>query len=155
MSDSVTLLAPLSGRLLPLPAVPDPVFAQGMVGQGFAVEASEGRLVAPVAGRVLQVFPGGHAVVLGGPRGLELILHIGLDTVELRGRGFQPACCDGQEVAAGETLVAFDCAEIAKTGRSLISPCVIANSDLVADVVLAGGERVKAGSDIAATVILK
>lgn len=155
MSDRVTLLAPLTGRLLPLAAVPDPVFAQGMVGQGFAVEASEGRLVAPVAGRVLQVFPGGHAIVLGGPRGLELILHIGLDTVELKGRGFRPSCRDGQEVAAGETLVEFDCPEIAKTGRSLISPCVIANSDLVAGIVLAAGERVRAGTDIAATLTLK
>lgn len=155
MPGRVNLLAPFSGRLLPLADVPDPVFAQAMVGPGFAVEAAEGRLVAPVAGQILQVFPGGHAVVLCGPCDLELILHIGLDTVELGGRGFRAVCRAGQAVAAGETLVEFDCSEIIRAGRSLISPCVIANADRVAEVTLASRERVRAGSDMAATVILK
>lgn len=155
MKEQLTLLAPLSGRLMPLKEVPDQVFAQGIVGQGFAIEPSEGRLVAPVAGRVLQVFPGGHAVVLGGPHGLEIILHIGLDTVELSGQGFRQLCADGQAVRAGDTLVEFDPASISGSGRSTVSPCVIANSELIAGLELAVAGQVRAGADAAVRLKLK
>lgn len=155
VSEPVTFLAPMTGRLMPLTGVPDQVFAQGMVGQGFAVEPSEGRLVAPVTGRVLQIFPGGHAVVIGGPRGLEIILHVGLDTVELAGQGFRQLCHDGQEVKAGDALVEFDIERIQSSGRSLISPCVIANSETVASLWLAEAGSVKAGEDEAMRVTVK
>ncbi|MGE5559483.1 MAG: glucose PTS transporter subunit IIA [Chloroflexota bacterium] len=155
MVEPVVFVAPMSGRLLALQDVPDQVFAQGMVGQGFAIEPCEGKLVAPVAGRVLQVFPGGHAVVLGGPRGLEIILHIGLDTVELAGRGFHPVCRDGDEVVAGQTLVEFDREQIRAAGRSLISPCVIANSETVAGFELTSHGEVKAGSGPVLSVTVK
>jgi len=127
----VELSAPFAGDLIPLEQFPDPVFADGLLGIGVGFMPTGTALYAPCAGQVVKVFPGGHAVVMKTDAGLELMLHIGLDTVELEGSGFQPLCKDGQRVEAGETLVKFDLEAIQNAGKSLHSALVITNKEIV------------------------
>ena len=126
----VELLAPMDGEILPLEQFPDPVFAQGMLGIGVALP-SGGTLVAPAAGEIVKVFPGGHALVMKTPQGLELLLHIGLDTVDLEGEGFEPVCASGQQVWPGDTLVKFDREKIKAAGKELHSALMVTNKECI------------------------
>src|SRR5574343_651853 len=105
MSATVTLHAPLSGVVLPLSAVPDPVFAGGMMGQGLAIEPLSSTLLAPCDGEVSQVSATGHAVTVRAVNGAEVLMHIGIDTVKLGGSGFVTRVQKGQQVRAGQPLV--------------------------------------------------
>lgn len=89
-SHRLTLTAPLSGLLLPIERVPDPVFAQKMVGDGISIDPLDQCLRAPCNGRIMQLHPAGHAVTIATPQGIEVLMHIGLDTVSLKGAGFTP-----------------------------------------------------------------
>lgn len=150
----VEFVAPLSGRIVPLTEVPDQVFAQGLAGDGVAIDPTEGVLVSPCRGQVVKVFPGGHALGLVTPEGLEVILHVGLDTVELEGRGFKVIAPEGARVAPGDVLVMFDPAVIRAAGKSLLSPVVVANPDHLARIEPAAGV-VRAGTDRAFLAWLK
>ena len=127
----VELLAPMDGEILPLEQFPDPVFAQGMLGIGVGFLPSGGTLVAPAAGEIVKVFPGGHALVMKTPQGLELLLHIGLDTVDLEGEGFEPVCASGQQVWPGDTLVKFDREKIKAAGKELHSALIVTNKECI------------------------
>jgi glucose-specific phosphotransferase system IIA component len=144
----VTIVSPVSGRVLPLAEVPDPVFAGGMVGEGIAVEAEEGTILAPVAGRVVHIFPGGHAVGLITPGGLEVLVHVGIDTVSLNGEGFRVTATEGQEVLPGEPLGRFDPRLIAGRGKSLVTPVLITNPDRLAGMKPLVSGRVRAGEPL-------
>jgi phosphocarrier protein FPr/phosphocarrier protein len=128
--------------------VPDPVFAEKMLGDGVAIDPVEGRLVAPGAGVVVSVHPAGHAVTLQLDSGPVLLMHIGLDTVGLGGAGFAPNVTDGQRVAAGELLVEFDLDRLARSAKSLITPVIVTNGeafaveDPVSHRAVAAGETV-------------
>ena len=102
------VLSPLSGQCWPLERIPDPVFAQKMVGDGLSIDPSDALLVAPCDGRVVSIHAAGHAVTLLTPEGLELLMHIGIDTVALKGEGFKPRVKAGAQVKAGEPLIEFD-----------------------------------------------
>src|SRR5438067_1480208 len=97
-----TLVAPLSGQLVPLERVPDPVFSQGMVGPGIAIDPFDSILRAPCDGEITQIHPAHHALTVRTPAGVEVLMHIGLDTVNLRGRGFSPRVKTGDQVATGD-----------------------------------------------------
>lgn len=127
----VVLRAPLTGRVVPLPEVPDPVFAAGTVGLGVAIDPAQGRLLAPAAGQVDYVFPGGHALTLVTTEGLELVLHVGLDTVTLDGRGFRPHVTGGQRVSAGDLLVEFELSTVVAAGLSPLSLLLVAETGRV------------------------
>mgnify|MGYP000862250609 FL=1 len=127
----VELLAPLDGEIIPLEQFPDPVFAQGLVGTGIGFIPSGNILAAPAAGEIVKVFPGAHALVMKTLEGLELLLHIGLDTVELEGEGFEQVCRDGQQVQPGEILVKFDRKKIKAAGKELHSALVVTNKDCI------------------------
>ena len=101
MSDPVRLVlkAPLSGTVLPLDQVPDPVFSQKMVGDGVSIDPLTASLTAPCDGRIVQMHPAGHALTLASSHGVEILMHIGLDTVQLKGRGFTPRVKVGDTVA--------------------------------------------------------
>jgi phosphocarrier protein FPr/phosphocarrier protein len=158
---SLTIASPLAGWVTPLAEVPDPVFAEKMLGDGIAIDPVEGRLVAPGAGVVLSVHPAGHAVTLQLDSGPVLLMHIGLETVGLGGEGFAPKVAEGQRVAAGELLVEFDLDRLARTAKSLITPVIVTNGDAfavedpVSDRAVAVGETVmrfrSPGGAIAAT----
>src|SRR5512135_2995708 len=100
-----TLIAPLSGFLVPIERVPDPVFAQKMVGDGIAIDPVSQSLLAPCDGQVVMLHPANHALTLAVEGGLELLMHIGLDTINLKGQGFTPKVKNGDPVKAGDALI--------------------------------------------------
>lgn len=129
MSATITLAAPLSGLALPLSAVPDPVFAGGMMGAGLAIEPLSSTLLAPCAGEVIQLSATGHALTLRAANGAEVLLHIGIDTVKLGGAGFTPLVATGAQVACGQPLIEFDIDAIARRAPSLLTVVVVSNGD--------------------------
>lgn len=150
---TVTLVAPLTGVLVPLDQVPDPVFARRMVGDGISIDPLGNLLVSPVAGEVVDVQPSAHAITVRSDEGLEILMHIGLDTVRLVGEGFSPKVKAGARVAVGDPLIEFDLDEVGRKAKSLLTQIVITNSDAVASIEPAGG-LIRAGVDVAATVVL-
>jgi len=145
---SSTIASPLAGWATSLSDVPDPVFAEKMLGDGIAIDPVEGRLVAPGAGVVVSVHPAGHAVTLDLDAGPVLLMHIGLETVGLGGEGFAPKVVDGQRVAAGDLLVEFDLDRLARTAKSLITPVIVTNGDAFAVEDLVSGRAVAAGEPV-------
>ncbi|MDN8045401.1 phosphoenolpyruvate--protein phosphotransferase [Burkholderia vietnamiensis] len=137
--DQIVLLAPLSGPIVALADVPDPVFAGGMFGDGIGIDPLAGRLVAPCAGVVSHLARTGHAVTITTPQGAQVLLHIGIDTVELNGQGFTARVEDGAHVAPGDLLIEFDQDVVARSAHSLVSVIAIANSDAFDVVERASG----------------
>jgi phosphoenolpyruvate-protein phosphotransferase len=126
------LTAPMQGWVAPLDEAPDPVFAERMLGDGLAIDPTGSSLHAPCAGVVLSVHHARHAVSLRTETGAEVLMHIGLDTVELGGEGFEVHVRDGQTVAAGDLLVSFDIDLLARRARSLLTPIVLTNGEAFA-----------------------
>jgi len=151
IADTVTLVAPIAGWLTPLDAVPDAVFAERMMGEGFAIDPVEGMLRAPAAGEVLSVPASAHAVTLRLDNGAELLLHIGLETVALGGQGFAAKVKAGQRVAPGDPLIAFDLDAVAQAAKALITPVVLA-SDGYALTLEPTDRLVAAGAPVARIV---
>lgn len=123
------LLSPLKGWATPLDEVPDEVFAGRMLGDGMAIDPTEGLLRAPCDGTVIGLARTLHAVTLRSDEGADILIHIGLETVALDGAGFTPKVTDGQRVKAGDALIAFDLDLLARRAKSLITPILITNSD--------------------------
>src|SRR5215510_11869534 len=101
------VLSPVSGQVWPLERIPDPVFAQKMVGDGLSIDPTDALLVAACDGEVVSLPAAGHAVTLRTPQGVEVLMHIGIDTVTLKGEGFHPRVKRGEHVRAGTPLIAF------------------------------------------------
>ena len=125
---STELVSPLDGELLPLSEVKDEVFSSGAMGEGVAIEPSQGVLHAPDDGRVVMTFPTGHAIGMKTKDGAEILMHIGMDTVNLQGKGFETLVDKGDEVKAGDELVKFDIDEIHSAGYIVTTPIVVTNS---------------------------
>jgi phosphoenolpyruvate-protein phosphotransferase len=145
--DKLLLLAPVTGPLLPLEQVPDPVFAEKMVGDGVSIDPVTSRLLAPCDAEVLTVHPSGHAITLRAASNVELILHIGLDTVALRGEGFLPLKKKGDRVRAGEPLIDFAADYVATRAPSLLTQMVISNPESVTALTPRTGYAI-AGRDV-------
>jgi phosphocarrier protein len=124
----LTLSAPLSGPVLTLAKVPDPVFASGAMGDGIAIDPLNDTLHAPCAGVVVHVARTGHAVTLRADNGAELLLHLGLDTVELQGQGFSMLVEEGARVSNGQPLLRYDLDKVAQQCKSLVSLLILTNS---------------------------
>ena len=140
--------SPLEGKAVALSEVPDPIFAAGKLGEGVAVEPTGTTVVAPAAGKVAATYPSGHAVGLKLDNGVELLVHVGLDTVNLDGEGFTVKVMKGDQVAAGDTLIEFDPAVIKKAGYPLITPVIVTNTRKFASV-----EGVVGNANNASTVL--
>jgi phosphocarrier protein FPr len=143
--DQIVLLAPLTGPVVPLAEVPDPVFSGGMFGDGIGIDPLDGRLVAPCDGVVSHLARTGHAVTITTQQGAEILLHIGIDTVELAGSGFTAKVEQGAQVRTGDLLIEFDQDAVARAAHSLVSVIAVANSDAFAVVGRVGGGLVTAG----------
>lgn len=126
---TVTLPSPLTGEVKALSEAVDPVFAQGVMGKGVLIQPTEGVLVAPCDAEVSVLFPTKHAIGLVTAEGLELLMHIGVDTVNLDGQGFEACVKQGDQVKAGQTLIRFDLAAISAAGYPTETPLVITNQD--------------------------
>lgn len=120
---------PVEGRVLPLEKVPDPMFAQGTMGPGIAIDPTGDTIVAPVDATVATVFPTGHAIGLTLDDGTELLIHVGIDTVGLKGDGFESLVASGDKVTTGTPLVRFDAAKIRDAGLSAITPIIVLNNE--------------------------
>ncbi|MDY4761836.1 PTS system trehalose-specific EIIBC component [Streptococcus thoraltensis] len=141
--------SPLAGEVKPLSEAVDPVFAQGVMGQGVLVEPSEGQLVAPMSGTISVLFPSKHAVGLVSDEGVEMLMHIGMDTVNLDGKGFTAHVAQGDKVAAGDLLISFDIAAIQAAGYPVETPVIVTNhSDYQVDPVGTTPRHVSRGEDI-------
>lgn len=127
------LLAPLSGPVLALETVPDPVFAQKIIGPGIAIDPTSTTLLAPCAGKIVQLHRARHAIAIEPFPGRQVLLHIGLDTVKLKGQGFEPLVNLGDHVSAGQKLIEFDADLIAREAKSLITVMVL--TDVTEDQV--------------------
>jgi phosphocarrier protein FPr len=150
---TIELRAPLDGVILPIEQVPDPVFAQKMVGDGFSIDPLNQLLSAPCDGTVSQLHRARHAVTLTTPEGIEVMMHIGLDTVALKGQGFVAQIKEGQSVKAGDPLIGFDADFLATNAKSLLTQIVITNSERLAAIKPASG-TVRASEDVAAVLEL-
>lgn len=144
----IEISSPLAGWATPLGAVPDPAFSELMLGDGMAVDPVKGRLVTPGAGRIVSVHSAGHAVTIELDSGPVLLIHIGLDTVALRGAGFTPMVREGQRVGVGDTLIEFDLDLIARRAPSLISPVIVTNGDAFRIVARRNEGPVEAGEPL-------
>ena len=143
----LNIIAPLSGVLVPLESVPDPVFAQKMVGDGLSLDPTSGELLAPVSGVVTQLHQAHHALTITTTEGLEVLVHIGIDTVLLKGEGFTPAVKQGDQVKTGQVLIRFDIDLVARKARSLLTQILIANVEKVARFLPVSG-LVEAGKTV-------
>ena len=128
MSSTQTLVAPTAGEAVPLASVPDPVFSTGALGEGFGVRPGSGDVVAPVGGAVTMVAGTGHAVGITTDDGLEVLLHLGVDTVELEGRPFALTVAAGQRVRAGEAIGTMDLEQIREAGKDTTAIVAVTNS---------------------------
>lgn len=132
------LASPFTGKVVPLEEVADDVFSQRIMGDGVAVLPSEGRVVAPIGGTVGKLFEGGHGFAIETPEGLQVLVHVGLETVHLKGDGFTVKVIEGAEVAAGDEMVRVDLERMRELGIDMVSPVVVISGQNV--TVIAAGE---------------
>lgn len=129
--NEVEIVAPLSGKAVPLEQVPDEAFAQKFMGDGIAIEPSDGLLVAPFDGTIAHLIDTHHAVIVEHESGLQMLLHIGINTVSLKGQGFEVKIANGDKVKAGQPLIQCDLEAVKAAGYSVVTPVVIANQEAV------------------------
>lgn len=154
-SKSVIIHAPLTGEIKSITDVPDPVFSQKMMGDGFAIEPTEGIVESPVDGEIVQVFHTKHAVGIKSNEGVEVLIHVGLETVSLKGEGFEAHVSEGQKVNKGDKLLTFDLNYIKENAKSTITPVVITNgADIAESINVVASGNVASGSE-AAHITLK
>lgn len=124
-------VSPMKGVLLPLEQVPDPVFSQRVMGDGFAVELSGDEVLAPMSGTIVTAFPTGHAFGIKTDDEMELLIHIGIDTVNLNGKGFEVQVREGDAVKQGDVLVKVDVDYVKEQGKSIVSPVVFTSGEKI------------------------
>lgn len=137
------LFSPIAGEVISLEQVNDATFASGLLGKGVAIVPSQGRLVAPVNGTVVSLFKTRHAIGIESDEGIELLIHIGIDTVKLDGQHFTAHIAEGARVKTGELLIEFDLAAIQAAGFDTTTPVIVSNSDDYIDVLASGESPVQ------------
>ena len=145
---TISLKAVEDGRTIPMDEVNDQTFAQELLGPGIAIVPSNGTVVSPINGTIATVMDTKHAVCIQGEDGLELIVHAGLDTVELNGKYYQTYKEIGDQVKAGDVLLEFDLEEITKAGYDVTTPIVITNLGDYKITKCLTGQQVKAGKEV-------
>lgn len=143
--EKLSVASPLNGKLVELKDVKDEAFSSGALGAGVAIMPAEGVLYAPADGTISAFFPTGHAIGLTTDTGIELLMHVGMDTVQLEGKGFKPLAESGDVVKKGQRLLEFDMKLIQEAGYSLVTPVLVTNSDDFTEVVPSEAEEVQAG----------
>ena len=149
------IVSPATGKLVALEEVPDPVFSTKMMGDGLAVDPTEGLIVSPVDGDVLQVFPTKHAVGLKTADNVEILIHIGLETVAMNGEGFEAFVKEGDKVKKGDKLISFDLDLIREKAKSTITPIIITNTADMESIVKANETSLTKGETAVLTVTPK
>jgi PTS system beta-glucosides-specific IIC component len=142
------ILSPMTGTVLGLGQIPDPTFASGLLGQGVAIIPSDNKVIAPFAGEVASLFQTRHAIGLLSHSGIELLIHVGIDTVRLDGKPFTAHVKVGDAFRAGDLLLEFDRQAILDAGYDLATPIIITNSDEYPEVMTVAGTAVTAGTPL-------
>ncbi|MDQ0661013.1 beta-glucoside-specific PTS transporter subunit IIABC [Paenibacillus sp. W2I17] len=137
------VFSPITGEVKPLSEVPDPAFSEEIMGKGFAIQPSEGRVVSPINGTVFSLSKSGHAIGLVSDTGAEMLIHIGIDTVKLKGQFFSPKVQAGAKVTVGDVLMEFDREQIEKAGYTTITPVIITNMHQYESIESAGRTTIK------------
>jgi PTS system, glucose subfamily, IIA component len=145
---SMALVAPISGKVIDLSRVPDQVFAEKMVGDGVGIDSTGDIVVAPADGVVVLIFKTNHAFAMVLDNEIEIIVHIGIDTVELKGTGFKRLIEEGTKVKAGEPIIKVDREFIKEKGYSLVTPVIITNSDRIKEIKYNTDIMAEVGKDI-------
>lgn len=149
------IYAPVTGTLIPLAQIKDAAFSSGAIGKGIAVDLEDGVITAPFDGTVTALYPTKHAVGLTSEDGVECLIHVGMDTVNLQGKHFEVKVKENQKVKTGETLLEVDLAAVLKEGYSLVTPVLVTNSDEYLDVLPNETEGMIAKSEALLTIINK
>ncbi|HGN1705651.1 TPA: PTS glucose transporter subunit IIA [Providencia rettgeri] len=133
-SGNIEIIAPLSGEIVNIEDVPDVVFAEKIVGDGIAIKPAGNKIVAPVDGTIGKIFETNHAFSIESDDGIELFVHFGIDTVELKGEGFKRIAEEGQAVKKGDLIIEFDLALLEEKAKSVLTPVVISNMDEIKEL---------------------
>ena len=149
--DGNKLYAPMNGKCVSITEVPDPTFAEGLLGNGVAILPTDGKVCSPVDGIVETMFDTGHAVCLKSTTGVEILIHVGLETVGLNGAPFKIHCKDGDTVKKGQLLIEADLAAIQAAGLPTITPMLVCNTDDYPTMDIVVGEDVT-NSDVVISV---
>lgn len=149
-SVEVEIYAPISGEIVNIEDVPDVVFSEKIVGDGVAVRPIGNKIVAPVDGVIGKIFETNHAFSMKSKEGVELFVHFGIDTVELKGEGFTRIAQEGQSIKRGDTVIEFDLPLLESKAKSVLTPIVISNMDEISCIVKKSGEVVAGESVVLA-----
>ncbi|GAB1441002.1 PTS glucose transporter subunit IIA [Providencia sp.] len=133
-SGNIEIIAPISGEIVNIEDVPDVVFAEKIVGDGIAIKPAGNKIVAPVDGTIGKIFETNHAFSIESDDGIELFVHFGIDTVELKGEGFKRIAEEGQAVKKGDLIIEFDLALLEEKAKSVLTPVVISNMDEIKEL---------------------
>lgn len=148
LNQNIIIKAPLEGEVVELSAIEDETFSTGIMGKGIAINPSQGKLVSPVKGEITAIFPTSHAVGITSEDGVELLIHIGMDTVKLEGKYFNVMVKKGDRVNIGDLLVEFDIKAIKAEGYSLVTPIIVSNSNQYTDVLSSDKKRINMGESL-------
>lgn len=144
----LTLAADAKGTVVAMENIPDEVFAQGILGKCCGIEPTEGKVFAPVDGEITQAPDSGHALGIMGVGGVEVLIHVGVDTVEMKGDGFSPKVKEGDKVKKGDLLLEMDLDKIAAAGHPAVVITVVTNTDDFKDVEVVASGDVEPGADL-------
>ena len=145
---SKTVLAPIRGKVLAQADIPDETFAQGILGQCCGIDPTEGKVYAPIDGEITQAPDSGHALGIQGVGDVEVLIHVGVDTVEMKGDGFSPKVKVGDKIKKGDLLLEMDLGKIAAAGHPAVVITVITNTDDFAGVEVVASGTVEPGADL-------
>lgn len=151
-SNDKTFVVPIDGKILPITEVPDEVFSQKMMGDGFAIEPANGEVVSPVNGVITTVFPTKHAIGITADNGSEILIHFGIDTVNLKGEGLEALVEQGAKVKAGQPILKVNLSEVKGKVPSIITPVVFTNLAEGQKVIVKSGQQVKRGQKDVVTI---
>ncbi|SMB79461.1 PTS system beta-glucoside-specific IIA component, Glc family /PTS system beta-glucoside-specific IIB component, Glc family /PTS system beta-glucoside-specific IIC component, Glc family [Pasteurella testudinis DSM 23072] len=147
------LVSPLKGEIHRLNSIDDPLFSSESLGKGVAILPSAGELSAPVSGTIISVFPTKHAITIESDDGLQVLIHVGMDTVQLNGRYFEQLVQEGDHVSAGQPLLTFDLAKIKQAGYSLMTPIIINNSEDYLDIIATQAPHIEQGQPLLSVIL--
>lgn len=153
ISNEVVIKSPISGKIVKIEDVPDKVFSGKLVGDGVALLPEDGFVYSPFDGEIVQIAPQKYALGLRNKQNVEILIHLGIDTVNLKGEGFEVYVSKSQKVKTGDKLIKADWPFISKNVKSTISPIVITNMEVVKEIKITEAEYVNAGDDLF-TIIL-
>jgi PTS system glucose-specific IIA component len=154
--DGIRVYAPVSGKILPIEDVPDVVFSERIAGDGIAIKPEGDKLVAPFDGTIVQVFETNNAFAIRSEKNIEVLVHFGIDTVDLRGKGFKRLAESGQKVHKGDPIIGFNLKELESSAHSTVTPVVISNiGELEIDRLNKADGDAVAGETAVLTLFLK